>query len=82
MSNTLLEREPQNAGRPVASGNCCIPNTSKKEDICKTLSGAEGKCVPEGAQVNCRFQSSFFSWFEGEDGIGDGMGWDGMVVRG
>ena len=49
----LLERAGANNGRPVASGNCCVPNTSKKEDVCTTAAGEDGKCVPEGAQVNC-----------------------------
>ncbi|KAF6804897.1 hypothetical protein CSOJ01_09859 [Colletotrichum sojae] len=34
--------------RPQATGNCCIPNTSLKQDSCTDASGAAGKCVPGG----------------------------------
>ena len=42
----------QNQGRPVPSGNCCVPSTSLKQDSCKAQNGAAGKCVP-GGQGNC-----------------------------
>ena len=40
------------AGRPVATGSCCIANTSLKEDACTTAAGAAGRCVPGGN--NCK----------------------------
>ncbi|KAF1961938.1 hypothetical protein CC80DRAFT_488320 [Byssothecium circinans] len=42
---------PQNAGRPVPDGACCVANTSLKQDVC-TLNGASGRCVPSGS-ANC-----------------------------
>lgn len=43
---------PQNQNRPVPRGTCCVANTSLKQDICFTASGAQGRCVPGGA--NCK----------------------------
>ncbi|KAF9880480.1 hypothetical protein CkaCkLH20_02434 [Colletotrichum karsti] len=34
--------------KPKATGNCCIPNTSLKQDACTDAAGAAGKCVPGG----------------------------------
>ncbi|CZR60834.1 uncharacterized protein PAC_10730 [Phialocephala subalpina] len=33
-----------NNGRPVATGACCIANTSKKGDTCTQSNGAAGIC--------------------------------------
>ncbi|KAM3070023.1 hypothetical protein ACMFMG_003944 [Clarireedia jacksonii] len=49
----LQERAGANANRPVASGNCCVPNTSLKEDVCTTATGKAGLCLPLGASFNC-----------------------------
>jgi len=54
----LMERAGENANRPVASGLCCVANTSLKEDVCTTTTGAAGKCVPEGQFGNCKFYIS------------------------
>jgi hypothetical protein len=43
--------QPQNAGRPVANGACCVANTSLKQDVCN-VNGQTGRCVPSGAN-NC-----------------------------
>lgn len=43
---------PQNQGRPVAQGSCCVPNTSLKQDACNSPQGA-GRCVPGGSGTNC-----------------------------
>lgn len=45
--SALLDKR-QNAGRPVAVGNCCIAATSVKQDTCTTTTGAAGRCVPGG----------------------------------
>lgn len=42
---------PQNAGRPVATGACCVANTSLKQDVCN-VNGQSGRCVPSAAN-NC-----------------------------
>jgi hypothetical protein len=34
-----------NDGRPVATGACCIANTSKKGDTCKLSDGTAGICA-------------------------------------
>lgn len=34
-----------NAGRPVATGACCIANTSKKTDVCAKADGTSGVCA-------------------------------------
>ncbi|KAI0015731.1 hypothetical protein F4780DRAFT_783866 [Xylariomycetidae sp. FL0641] len=31
-----------------ATGECCIPNTSLKQDVCQTSAGESGRCVPGG----------------------------------
>ncbi|ETN39086.1 uncharacterized protein HMPREF1541_05308 [Cyphellophora europaea CBS 101466] len=41
-------REPQNQNRPVPTGDCCVANTSLKQDTCTAASGATGRCVPGG----------------------------------
>ncbi|KAF2631352.1 hypothetical protein BU25DRAFT_384556 [Macroventuria anomochaeta] len=41
----------QNAGRPVATGSCCVANTSLKQDVCN-INGQSGRCVPSAAN-NC-----------------------------
>ncbi|KAI1340833.1 hypothetical protein F5Y15DRAFT_414555 [Xylariaceae sp. FL0016] len=46
-SNAVLAIR-QNAGRPVPSGECCVANTSLKQDTCTSSSGAAGRCVPGG----------------------------------
>ncbi|CAI6334774.1 unnamed protein product [Periconia digitata] len=43
--------QPQNAGRPVANGACCVANTSLKQDVCN-VNGSTGRCVPSGS-ANC-----------------------------
>lgn len=43
---------PQNAGRPVPNGACCVANTSLKQDVCN-VNGQSGRCVPSGAN-NCK----------------------------
>jgi hypothetical protein len=42
---------PQNAGRPVPTGSCCVANTSLKQDVCN-VNGQSGRCVPSAAN-NC-----------------------------
>jgi hypothetical protein len=42
----------QNQQRPVPNGNCCVANTSLKQDTCTSASGATGRCVPGGN--NCK----------------------------
>ena len=44
----VLPRHPQNDNRPVPTGECCVPNTSLKQDTCTAASGATGRCVPGG----------------------------------
>ena len=46
---------PQNAGRPVPNGSCCVANTSLKQDVCN-VNGQTGRCVPSGAN-NCMFSN-------------------------
>jgi hypothetical protein len=46
---------PQNAGRPVPNGTCCVANTSLKQDVCN-VNGQSGRCVPSGAN-NCKYLS-------------------------
>ncbi|KAK0749014.1 hypothetical protein B0T18DRAFT_436690 [Schizothecium vesticola] len=38
----------QNQGRPVPNGQCCVANTSVKQDICTASNGQQGRCVPGG----------------------------------
>lgn len=38
----------QNANRPVPRGNCCVANTSLKQDACTAANGQAGRCVPGG----------------------------------
>ena len=47
-AGVVQAREPQNGGRPVPSGQCCVPNTSLKQDTCTAANGATGRCVPGG----------------------------------
>jgi len=39
---------PQNDNRPVATGACCVANTSLKQDVCN-VNGSTGRCVPSAA---------------------------------
>lgn len=48
---------PQNGGRPVANGNCCVAATSLKQDACQSPNGA-GRCVPGGSGTNCMSYST------------------------
>ncbi|KAK7185047.1 hypothetical protein DPSP01_002872 [Paraphaeosphaeria sporulosa] len=53
----LAAPQPQNAGRPVPNGACCVANTSLKQDVCN-VNGQTGRCVPDninncGAQLTC-----------------------------
>lgn len=43
-----------NNGRPVATGACCIANTSKKGDTCTNAAGVPGVCQPANT-ANCEF---------------------------
>ncbi|KAH7262849.1 hypothetical protein BKA59DRAFT_540367 [Fusarium tricinctum] len=38
----------QNGNRPVPNGQCCVANTSLKQDACTSQSGQAGRCVPGG----------------------------------
>lgn len=49
--------ERQNAGRPVASGACCVAETSLKQDTCTSPTGT-GRCVPGGGNTNCKHLQS------------------------
>ncbi|KAF2729991.1 hypothetical protein EJ04DRAFT_474616 [Polyplosphaeria fusca] len=53
----LATPTPQNAGRPVPDGACCVANTSLKQDVCN-VNGSTGRCVPSaangcGEQLTC-----------------------------
>ncbi|KAF2274518.1 uncharacterized protein EI97DRAFT_422154 [Westerdykella ornata] len=53
----LAAPSPQNANRPVPTGNCCVANTSLKQDVC-FVNGQSGRCVPSasrgcGGQLTC-----------------------------
>lgn len=48
------ETPTNNAGRPVATGACCVANTSLRQDVCTDASGASGRCVPSGS-AGCKF---------------------------
>jgi hypothetical protein len=54
--NELVAR--QNGNRPVATGTCCVANTSLKQDACNSNNGA-GRCVPGGEACKC-FQPHFY----------------------
>ncbi|KAF5979487.1 hypothetical protein FCOIX_5315 [Fusarium coicis] len=48
-SAVLITRQNgQNGGRPVPSGECCVANTSLKQDACTASDGQGGRCVPGG----------------------------------
>ncbi|KUJ20288.1 uncharacterized protein LY89DRAFT_779079 [Mollisia scopiformis] len=54
---TIFDRAV-NDGRPVATGLCCIANTSKKGDTCTQSNGAAGICSVAdtagcGAKLTC-----------------------------
>lgn len=49
-SAVLVRR--QNDNRPVPNGQCCVANTSLKQDTCTSASGQTGRCVPGGN--NCK----------------------------
>lgn len=59
-SNVLAARQNQN--RPVPNGNCCVANTSLKQDTCKAANGQNGRCVPGGnncgSALSCVAQSN------------------------
>jgi hypothetical protein len=57
-ASVVTPRAGANGNRPVASGNCCIANTSLKQDACNSPTGA-GRCVPGGGGANCELLSSF-----------------------
>ena len=42
---TIAARQNQN--RPVPNGQCCVANTSLKQDTCR-VNGVLGRCVPGG----------------------------------
>lgn len=50
--DTALVVARQNGNRPTASGTCCVPNTSLKQDACNSDAGA-GRCVPGGNACKC-----------------------------
>ncbi|KAF5664677.1 hypothetical protein FHETE_6948 [Fusarium heterosporum] len=45
-SSVLIARQNQN--RPVPNGQCCVANTSLKQDACTAANGETGRCVPGG----------------------------------
>ncbi|KAF4993769.1 hypothetical protein FGRMN_6243 [Fusarium graminum] len=45
-SSVLIARQNQN--RPVPNGQCCVANTSLKQDACTAANGQAGRCVPGG----------------------------------
>jgi hypothetical protein len=47
-----------NAGRPVATGACCIEATSKKQDVCTKDDGTAGKCAPANT-AGCEYNPLF-----------------------
>ncbi|KAK0620515.1 hypothetical protein B0T14DRAFT_432639 [Immersiella caudata] len=57
--NALIARQNQN--RPVPNGQCCVANTSLKQDACR-VNGQNGRCVPGGnncgSRLSCVAQSS------------------------
>lgn len=46
VASTGTSATSANGNRPHATGACCVPNSSLKEDVCTTAAGAVGKCVP------------------------------------
>ena len=50
----LAAPQPQNNGRPVPNGGCCVANTSLKQDVCN-VNGQTGRCVPDSVN-NCEFE--------------------------
>lgn len=46
-----------NSGRPVATGACCIANTSKKQDVCTKADGTAGVCAPANT-AGCKLNLS------------------------
>lgn len=62
----ILERAI-NAGRPVATGACCIADTSKKGDTCKNAKGAAGVCAVADT-AGCKYLlDSVFERGRGDD---------------
>jgi len=55
-SGALFDRAV-NDGRPVASGACCIANTSKKGDVCNNA-GKAGVCTVADT-AGCKYFSAF-----------------------
>ena len=43
----------QNQNRPVPQGECCVANTSLKQDACTASNGQAGRCVPGGNACKC-----------------------------
>ncbi|GJC77169.1 hypothetical protein ColTof4_13950 [Colletotrichum tofieldiae] len=43
----IVDRQAGNGGRPTPNGQCCVANTSLKQDTC-TVNGQQGRCVPGG----------------------------------
>ncbi|KAI1070049.1 hypothetical protein LB507_007993 [Fusarium sp. FIESC RH6] len=52
----------QNQNRPVPQGECCVANTSLKQDACTASNGQAGRCVPGGnacgSRLSCVAQSN------------------------
>ncbi|CAG7563910.1 unnamed protein product [Fusarium equiseti] len=52
----------QNQNRPVPQGQCCVANTSLKQDACTASNGQAGRCVPGGnacdSRLSCIEQSN------------------------
>ncbi|KPI44213.1 uncharacterized protein AB675_8554 [Cyphellophora attinorum] len=61
-SAVVLPRAPQNGNRPTPSGQCCVANTSLKQDTCTASNGQTGRCVPGGnacgGSLSCVEQSN------------------------
>ncbi|KAL2075532.1 hypothetical protein VTL71DRAFT_475 [Oculimacula yallundae] len=45
-ASVILERQG-------ATGACCFPSKSIKQEACTTAGGAAGRCVPGGGGANC-----------------------------
>ncbi|CZS97401.1 uncharacterized protein RAG0_08889 [Rhynchosporium agropyri] len=46
-ASVILERQTR------ATGACCLPSKSIKQEVCTTAGGAQGRCVPGGGGANC-----------------------------
>jgi hypothetical protein len=58
LKRSLVFPRQVNSGRPVATGACCIANTSKKQDVCTKADGTSGKCAPANT-AGCEYLLSF-----------------------